>query len=533
MIETKTMSIREATWNLQIEDTVITSLANFFKDHGLGTYSDAISCVMPLLRSQLRSYHDSLLSMLIRAATQYRLNAEWLRAERVLRWVCESYEKDTQENKNMALQELGELYRRSFESGARNFGTNGIKWMVSKFEGNEISKRYDDIAKKINKDNDIYQWPASRFSEAINKRNRVDALSHLCFTKPGDFNSDKLGKCLPLAARNGWSEVVTTLLEMRVNPNMQDDDGRTAASYFAELGQERPLQQLIDNGADLDMADHTELTPLVYAVKNEKKNIVMQLLNNTQIDCNKQMTNGRSALWFAVEQNNIKAIEELLGNGGGIDQEDDYRVSPLFLAARKGHKEAMELLIKRGAAVDRADSSQATPLIWAMWRGHAEIVKLLVKALEKEVQTQSIQDQITEAKRLLGYSGQIDRIRNRSDGVCSTWDIRPESTRKQIDQQHIDFDFPYSKAPRIMLGISSIKMKWRPGYRVQWEASNVTGRQLELTRTGFNGSSPNSSNGSNGSNGSNDSKLTVKSSSVVWIEFDSDEEDFQGMVGLK
>ncbi|EHK43759.1 uncharacterized protein TrAtP1_008167 [Trichoderma atroviride] len=64
-------------------------------------------------------------------------------------------------------------------------------------------------------------------------------------------------------------------------------------------------------------------------------------------------------------------------------------------------------------------------------------------------------------------------------------------------------------------------MEWRSACRVQWEASNVTERQLELTRTGFNGSSSNSSKDSKGSN------LTVKSSSVVWIEFDSHEDDFQ------
>lgn len=68
IIETKTMSIRETTWNHQIGDTVITAIANFFRDHGLGTYSDAISCVMPLLRSQLHSYHDNLVSMLIQVA---------------------------------------------------------------------------------------------------------------------------------------------------------------------------------------------------------------------------------------------------------------------------------------------------------------------------------------------------------------------------------------------------------------------------------------------------------------------------------
>ncbi|KAK1248194.1 hypothetical protein MKX08_006414 [Trichoderma sp. CBMAI-0020] len=527
-IEVKTMTICEAGWNLQINDTVITALASSFRDNNLGTYSDAISCIMPLLRSQLHSYHDSLLSMLVQAAKDYRRNEEWPRAERVLRWACEyNYEKNTQENKDVALQELGELYRRAFESGAksqREFGKNGIEWMVSEFKDNEISTRYKDIAKKINTDNAIYQWPASRFSEAINERRREDALSHLCFTKPGDFNSDKLGKCLPLAARNGWSEVVTTLLEMKVKPDMQDEDGRTAASYFAELGQERSLQQLIDEDADLNMADHTDLTPLMYAIKKEKTNTVMKLLNTARVDCNRRMTNGRSALWFAVELNSIKIMAELLGNGDGINQEDDYRVSPLFLAAKKGHKDAVELLIKRGAAVDQKDNSQATPLIWAMWRGHAEIAKLLLKALGKKEQRDSMRDQIAEAKSLLGCTNQIDRIRNHSDGFCSTLDIRPKLTLKETDQQRIDFDPPYSRAPRIMLGISSIHMKWRSNCRVQWEASDVTEKQLELTRTGSNDHNPNSSKGSN---------LAVKSSSVVWIEFESHEDDFQGMAWSK
>lgn len=516
-IKTTTMSIRETRSNLQIHDKIIKKLANVFQDNKLGTYSDAISCLMPLLRSQLHSYHDGLVSMLIQAATKYRIKAEWQRAERVLRWACEyNYEENAQENKSIALQELGELYRRSFESGDRGFGENGIKWMVSEFKNHEIPTRYNAILEKINKDNDIYQWPASKFSEAINKCKRVDALAHLCFTKPGDFNSDKLGKCLPLAARNGWSEVVTTLLEMNVKPDMQDEDGRTAVSYFAERGEERPLQQLIDKDADLDMADHAELTPLIYAIKKERTDMVKKLLNTARVDCNKRMTNGRSALWFAVERDNIKIITELLGNGDGINQEDDYRVSPLFLAAKKGHTKAVDHLIKQGAAVDREDTSQATPLIWAMWRGHAEIADLLKNALKKKEQTDFIRAQITEAERLLGSGQPIDGIRNHSDGFCSTWDIRPESTIRQTDQQQIKFDSPYSKAPRIMLGISSIKMEWHSSCRVQWEASSVTKEQLTLTRTGFNGSKC--------------SNLTVKSSSVVWIELDSHEDDFQGMV---
>ncbi|UKZ67001.1 uncharacterized protein TrAtP1_008165 [Trichoderma atroviride] len=53
-IENRNMSTREAGWNLQIEDSAITALADFFKDNELGTYADAISCLVPLLRSEFR-----------------------------------------------------------------------------------------------------------------------------------------------------------------------------------------------------------------------------------------------------------------------------------------------------------------------------------------------------------------------------------------------------------------------------------------------------------------------------------------------
>lgn len=99
---------------------------------------------------------------------------------------------------------------------------------------------------------------------------------------------------------------------------MQDEDGRTATSYFAESGQ--------------------ELTPIMYAIKKEQTSVVIKLLNTTLVDCNKRTTKGRSALWFAVEQNSIKVMTELLGNGDGINQEDDYRVHHCFWLPKKAMK---------------------------------------------------------------------------------------------------------------------------------------------------------------------------------------------------
>ncbi len=105
------------------------------------------------------------------------------------------------------------------------------------------------------------------------------------------------------------------------------------------------------------MVDYTELTSLMYTIKKEQTSVVIKLLNTTLVDCNKRTTQGRSALWFAVEQNSINVMTELLGNGDGINQEDDYQVSSLFLAAQNGHEEAVKLLVKQGTAVDKEDNS--------------------------------------------------------------------------------------------------------------------------------------------------------------------------------
>lgn len=515
--KTNVMSILEFGGNVRIENPVITALAKCFTNNALATHSDAMSCVIPPLRPQLPSYDEKLLHMLIQAAITYRRDEEWESAESVLRWACEYYHRKSREDEGddgcfaTSLRELGELYRWACATvERRDFGTNGIEWMAYRFVNSiSIVHLYESVAWRIR--HEIQKPPRveDQFARATRECRRRDALFYLCFMKPGYFNTAELGQCLPLAARNGWTEILSALLEMKANPNNKDEDGRSPASHCAELDQRLPLQRLIDMGADVDNTDNHDLTPLVHAVKNGRGEVVKLLLNAHGIDVNRRMYNGRNAMWFAAERNYLDIMEQLLENGIRINQGDDYKATPLFSAVKRGHLDSVRLLMERGASVDVIDCHWLTPLIWAIWGGYGDIAQLLLKVLEKKSQVSYSRHHVREAKVLLENDSNMSPLRNHSDGFFSTLDVRPSSLSTRNDSQYITFNPPYSEPPRLMIGISAINIKREAGRGIRWGTRDISASAFELTWTNNNNN--------------------LHSASAVWLEFGTNEHEFKGM----
>ena len=73
------------------------------------------------------------------------------------------------------------------------------------------------------------------------------------------------------------------------------------------------VKMLIKNGADPNQAMGSVGLPLVYAAKNDNILFLKFLLEN---GANPQEKAGKTALYWAVDHENIKAVELLLGKGG-------------------------------------------------------------------------------------------------------------------------------------------------------------------------------------------------------------------------
>lgn len=200
--------------NIQLDNPTVTALAKAFAENGLGSHFDALSCIVPALGKQLHCDPEVMLQALIRGAEAYRQEAEWERAELLLRWACQHYSLPHGEGEvskarsdssfvAKALCATGELYRWSLahrsDDERKEFGMSGIKWMDDNYrnasehnqEIKEILERYNAVAERIDKQ------PASPDSRPVLRNQELLRLDRPLANTRHDDPVHPLGKQPP------------------------------------------------------------------------------------------------------------------------------------------------------------------------------------------------------------------------------------------------------------------------------------------------------------------------------------------------
>ncbi|KAF4552919.1 Ankyrin repeat-containing protein 40 [Elsinoe fawcettii] len=84
---------------------------------------------------------------------------------------------------------------------------------------------------------------------------------------------------LHLAAKNGRVDVVQTLLQLKLEVDVQDAQGSTALHVAAAKGYEEIVRTLLASSADIEVEDHEGFTALQLAAMNGHANVVQLLVN--------------------------------------------------------------------------------------------------------------------------------------------------------------------------------------------------------------------------------------------------------------
>ena len=178
----------------------------------------------------------------------------------------------------------------------------------------------------------LYYAARKALSESVNilLQNGID---------PASKGNEEMALCN--VAREGHTKTLEALLQNCAKSYCPS--GATVLHRAANHGNQRAVEVLVQNGADLGAKTSHGDTPLHHAVQSRKNEIVGYLLKHgadpSSADCFDE-----TALHMAAQMGGLDIVKILLINGADPNLKDKWGFTALRLAEIWGHKEIIELL---------------------------------------------------------------------------------------------------------------------------------------------------------------------------------------------
>jgi cytohesin len=219
------------------------------------------------------------------------------------------------------------------------------------------------------------------------------------------------------AARTGNAEVVSLLLAKGADPNSRDN---LLSTPLHEAANKAVAQLLVDKGAEVNVVDQANKSPMFRAVQAGKKDVaeffeakgathdaytltalgradaLRKYLATAALPEVKKV-NWHAPLHLAAIFGQVGTARVLVERGADVNATENEGplhsdVTPLHLAARNGHKEMVAFLLEKGADLNARMKRRRgfvpdrdwTPMQLATETGHAEVAALLRKHGAKE-----------------------------------------------------------------------------------------------------------------------------------------------------
>jgi ankyrin repeat protein len=153
------------------------------------------------------------------------------------------------------------------------------------------------------------------------------------------------------AAGRGYVAVAEVLLAADADANARAGDGRTPLHRAVGHGQLRLVSLLLEHGADPGAMAADARTPLMVAGMNRHREAIVRQLLAAGANPNVEDEQGRTALSYAVEKDELETVRVLLANGA--DPNAGRMNLPLQVAAHRGLTVIVEVLLQAGADPNR------------------------------------------------------------------------------------------------------------------------------------------------------------------------------------
>ena len=218
------------------------------------------------------------------------------------------------------------------------------------------------------------------------------------------------GPCLTYAVFHGPASLVSRMLELGADPNVDEGDGfppllAALTGGSAQAGVRELVELLLAHGADVDRRGVNGYAPLHVAAGQGDLAMVDLLMSHgadpnviTTVDDMETPVEVAAAAghvevverlrpltvrldWeTASKAGDVAALRRLLDAGQDVDATDGYSQTALMRAAHAGRVEAVGLLIAHGADLDHSAKFGLTALMLAVIQGHDRVARALAAA---------------------------------------------------------------------------------------------------------------------------------------------------------
>ncbi|CAG9986134.1 unnamed protein product [Clonostachys byssicola] len=215
-----------------------------------------------------------------------------------------------------------------------------------------------------------------------------------------DSNGDT---CTIAAAREGHTKLLQLLINKGADIEATNREGWTALKAASNSREIETAQLLFDNGAkvhnsmnikiETSMAGGNKLQgvakllpkmagashhTLYSAVSARDLNLVQQLVEQGA-DINLKDENQLTALMLASRHGDVDTILYLIGQGADIDAySSNSKVTALLIAVKAGRRNVVRLLVEKGADISATDRSGWTVLHFACQRNYLALARFLI-----------------------------------------------------------------------------------------------------------------------------------------------------------
>ena len=185
--------------------------------------------------------------------------------------------------------------------------------------------------------------------------------------------------------KKSLSEIEKSIKANQSDINERNAQGESPLLIATHENNVALAQLLIDNGADVNLQDHIQDSPYLYAAAQGKTEILRYILQHSNPNQKVYNRFGGNALIPAAEKGHLENVKMLLEDGQvDIDHQNNYGYTALIEAVglREGnqlYQDIVKLLMENGADQSIKDNSGRTAMDYANQKGYTEISKILAQ----------------------------------------------------------------------------------------------------------------------------------------------------------